>query len=27
MPPAAPNCDPPYTIDSAGHRNYKPECP
>jgi serine/threonine-protein kinase len=20
-------CDPPYTIDSAGHRQYKPECP
>jgi serine/threonine-protein kinase len=20
-------CDPPYTIDSAGHRKYKPECP
>jgi serine/threonine-protein kinase len=27
-PPAAgPNCNPPYTIDSAGHRQYKPECP
>jgi serine/threonine-protein kinase len=20
-------CDPPYTIDAAGHRKYKPECP
>jgi hypothetical protein len=19
-------CDPPYSIDSAGHRQYKPEC-
>jgi serine/threonine-protein kinase len=28
-PPAAPpsaNCNPPYFIDSAGHRQYKPEC-
>jgi hypothetical protein len=26
--PAAPkpNCDPPYTIDAAGHRKYKREC-
>jgi serine/threonine protein kinase len=22
-----PNCNPPYVIDSAGHRQYKPECP
>jgi hypothetical protein len=21
------SCSPPYTIDSAGHRRYKPECP
>ncbi len=21
------NCHPPYTIDAAGHRQYKPECP
>jgi serine/threonine protein kinase len=21
------SCTPPYTIDSAGHRRYKPECP
>jgi eukaryotic-like serine/threonine-protein kinase len=26
-PPAPkPNCDPPYTIDAAGHRKYKREC-
>jgi serine/threonine-protein kinase len=27
-PPARgkPDCDPPYDIDSAGHRQYKPEC-
>jgi serine/threonine protein kinase len=30
-PPAAPpapakNCNPPYVIDAAGHRQYKPEC-
>jgi eukaryotic-like serine/threonine-protein kinase len=26
-PPAAkPDCDPPYVIDAAGHRQYKPEC-
>jgi serine/threonine-protein kinase len=26
-PPAATaNCNPPYFIDSAGHRQYKPEC-
>ncbi len=24
--PAAKNCNPPYVIDSAGHRQYKPEC-
>jgi serine/threonine-protein kinase len=24
--PATKNCTPPYTIDAAGHRNYKPEC-
>jgi len=24
---APPNCNPPYTIDAAGHRQYKPECP
>jgi len=23
-PPA--NCDPPYVIDSKGHRQYKPQC-
>ncbi len=22
-----PNCNPPYIVDSAGHRQYKPECP
>ena len=22
----SPNCSPPYYIDSAGHRQYKPEC-
>jgi serine/threonine-protein kinase len=22
----APNCNPPYVIDAAGHRQYKPEC-
>jgi hypothetical protein len=31
VPPADPgsrtSCTPPYTIDSAGHRRYKPECP
>ncbi len=21
-----PNCDPPYTVDSMGHHQYKPEC-
>ncbi len=21
-----PSCDPPYTVDSAGHHQYKPEC-
>lgn len=26
-PAPVPNCNPPYTIDSAGHRHYKPECP
>jgi serine/threonine-protein kinase len=26
-PPKSPtNCDPPYFIDGAGHREYKPEC-
>lgn len=25
-PSAAVQCEPPYTIDSAGHRQYKPEC-
>ena len=27
-PPALPkvDCDPPYVIDAAGHRQYKPEC-
>jgi hypothetical protein len=25
-PKAAANCNPPYVIDSAGHRQYKPEC-
>ncbi len=25
-PPSAPNCTPPFTLDSAGHRQYKPEC-
>ena len=24
--PQAPKCDPPYTIDSAGRKHYKPEC-
>jgi eukaryotic-like serine/threonine-protein kinase len=24
--PAAPNCDPPYTLDSAGITHYKPQC-
>jgi serine/threonine-protein kinase len=23
---AKPNCNPPFVIDSAGHRQYKPEC-
>jgi eukaryotic-like serine/threonine-protein kinase len=26
VPPAA-ECNPPYVVDSAGHRQYKPECP
>jgi serine/threonine-protein kinase len=26
-PSSRTNCSPPYTIDSAGHRRYKPECP
>jgi eukaryotic-like serine/threonine-protein kinase len=26
QPESAPNCDPPFTIDSAGHRIPKPEC-
>jgi serine/threonine protein kinase len=26
-PRPIPGCSPPYTIDSAGHRQYKPECP
>jgi serine/threonine-protein kinase len=27
VPPGAkPSCDPPYFIDSVGHRQYKPEC-
>jgi serine/threonine-protein kinase len=25
-PTAKPGCSPPYVIDSAGHRQYKPEC-
>jgi len=25
-PAGKPNCDPPYFMDSAGHRQYKPEC-
>jgi serine/threonine-protein kinase len=25
-PAAAKNCNPPYVIDAAGHRQYKPEC-
>jgi len=25
-PPGKPNCDPPYTVDSAGHHTYKKEC-
>ncbi len=25
-PPRKPNCNPPYVIDSAGDRQYKPEC-
>jgi eukaryotic-like serine/threonine-protein kinase len=25
-PPAPPSCNPPYVIDSAGHRAYRPEC-
>jgi serine/threonine protein kinase len=24
--PASVDCDPPYVIDAAGHRQYKPEC-
>ncbi len=24
--PAAPNCDPPYTVDDQGHKMYKMEC-
>jgi serine/threonine-protein kinase len=24
---APPSCNPPYTIDAQGHRQYKPECP
>jgi serine/threonine-protein kinase len=24
--PTAPDCDPPFTIDSAGHKHYKPAC-
>lgn len=26
-PSPAPNCDPPWTIDAAGHKRYRPECP
>jgi serine/threonine-protein kinase len=26
-PTAAPDCNPPYVLDAAGHRHYKPECP
>jgi serine/threonine protein kinase len=26
VPASKPNCNPAYTIDSAGHRQYKPEC-
>jgi hypothetical protein len=26
-PSSRTSCSPPYTIDSAGHRRYKPECP
>jgi tRNA A-37 threonylcarbamoyl transferase component Bud32 len=25
-PAGKPNCDPPYFMDSSGHRQYKPEC-
>jgi serine/threonine-protein kinase len=25
-PPSRPSCDPPFTIDAAGHRRPKPEC-
>jgi serine/threonine protein kinase len=25
-PPSKASCDPPYFLDSAGHRQYKPEC-
>ena len=25
-PPAKSSCNPPYVIDAAGHRQYKPEC-
>ncbi len=25
-PAAKPSCDPPYTVDAAGHRKYKREC-
>ncbi len=25
-PASKPSCNPPYVIDSAGHRQYKPEC-
>jgi hypothetical protein len=24
--PAKSDCDPPYVIDAAGHRQYKPDC-
>ncbi len=26
VPPPKVDCDPPYVIDAAGHRQYKPEC-
>jgi len=25
-PNAAKNCDPPFTLDSDGHKKWKPEC-
>ncbi len=26
LPPAKPNCSPPYVLDSEGHTRWKPEC-